>query len=306
MCVVALAAASCGHPGRPPRGGSAAPPTSVDVRPTTPGADQPVTSTLSTITDERPGIPATIGPFRLIGATLVLGPASDEGLATVARAGGTEIVYTGSLTVSSALAAEGWVHVGDPDGWGGWLVTPFQGEAGARTKMFEVTSPDGSLSRAVHTLQPGEADNNSFAAVSPDGLWTVSGEWGLESRFLVFPTPGLNRAYAAGSPLPLASTIQLDRAVTDVQGCAFTNAIQMLCDEDAGELVEVNLDRPLDGDNVDPAEVAAIGPLPMSGSCPGTYEPEGVDVDRALGQLRVEISQPGACNLFTAVYEYRL
>lgn len=51
--------------------------------------------------------------------------------------------------------------------------------------------------------------------------------------------------------------------------------------------------------------VRDVGPLPEVGGCAGAYEPEGVDVDRSLGQLRVEISQPGPCNLLTQVYEYR-
>jgi hypothetical protein len=235
----------------------------------------------------------------------VPGPYSDQGIATVSQISGrTKIVYTGSLTITKALQAQGWNHVGDPDGWNGWLVTPFQGGPHTNAKLFQVRAPHGAVSLAVHSLTPGEETNNSFAAVTPDGLWTVSGEWGAERRLLVFPTPLINPSSSAGSPLLLAGTIALLQPVTDLQGCAFTSSTNILC-TDANDLLELQLDDPIQPDHMPSATVHTIGSIPEVGGCQGAYEPEGIDVDRALGQLRIEVSQPGICNLLTQVYEYR-
>jgi hypothetical protein len=236
----------------------------------------------------------------------VPGPASDEGVATVTGPDGPRLVYAGSADLTAKRVEAGWVHVGDPDGWAGWLVTPFQGPTAASPKMYEVTAPNGMVTDAVHPLDPGEKFNNSFAAVSPDGRWTVSGEWGIETRFLVFPTPVLNHTYVVGSPLPVATTIRLEPPLAYVQGCAFATDTDLLCDENVGRLVQVRLASPLAAGSVDVGRVTEVGPLSLNGSCHGTYEPEGVDVDRAAGILRVEVNQPGVCALFTVVYEYHL
>jgi hypothetical protein len=37
----------------------------------------------------------------------------------------------------------------------------------------------------------------------------------------------------------------------------------------------------------------------------GPFGPEGVDYDTTTGVLRVEITQPGVCEVATTVYEYR-
>lgn len=262
-------------------------------------------SSLPVLGVQTAGVPAGLGSWRLVARTEVPGPFSDQGLATVSRPGeGTEIVYAGTTNVNQGLRAKGWDHVGDPDGWNGWLVTPFQGGPGSPAKMFEVESPGGTITTAVHPLVAGEQPNNSFAAVTPDGQWTVSGEWGVERRMLVFPTPAVNRGYPVGQPLPLAATIHLDRTVSDVQGCAFATATTLLC-SDPSDLVEIDLDRPVQAASPVTGSVRSVGPLPEVGGCAGPYEPEGVDVDRSLQQLRVEISQPGPCNLVTQVYEYR-
>lgn len=257
------------------------------------------------LTAQTAGVAPTLGPWALVGRTDVPGAWSDQGLATVTRpGGGSQIDYAGTLTVSSALEAGGWSHVGDPDGWGGWLVTPFQGGPGSRSKMFEVSAPDGAVTRAVHPLAPGELANNSFAAVTPDGQWTVSAEWGTESRLLVFPTPMINPAYSPGAPLPLAATIHLREPVSDLQGCAFATATSLMC-SGSSDLLEIDLDQPIQPGYYLSATVHALGPLPEGGTCQGTYEPEGVDIDRALHQLRVEMTQSGVCALFTQVYQYR-
>jgi hypothetical protein len=261
-----------------------------------------VVSSLPVLHGQVTGVPATLGPWILVGRTYVPGPFSDQGLATVREADDqTQIVYSGTLTVTRALRAEGWDHVGDPDGWNGWLVSPFQGDAGA--KMFEVTAPSGAVTQAVHALVPGEDASNSFAAVTPDGQWTVSAEWGLERRLLVFPTPVINRSYATARNLPLAATITLQQPVDDLQGCAFATATSLVC-TDADDLLDVELNRPVQPAAQLSAMVRAVGALPEVGGCQGGYEPEGVDIDRARQQLRIEISQPGICNALTQVYEY--
>ncbi|HET9075986.1 MAG TPA: hypothetical protein VFN68_03565 [Acidimicrobiales bacterium] len=251
-----------------------------------------------------------------MGRTDVFGPGSNQGLATVTGSdGATRTVYTGSLTISAALRAAGWVHVGDPDSWHGWLVEPFQGPDGATAKMFRVTSPQGRITDAVHPLSPGEAANNSFAAVTPDGQWTVSGEWGEEDRLLVFPTPVVNTATRPGSPLPLSGTIALDRPVRDVQGCAFVSSTRLVCASSdpatdlwpvPDPLLQIDLAGPLSATSAGgPARVTLLGPIPLISPCPGTYEPEGVDMDRVTGILSLEVAPPGVCRLVTQVYRYR-
>ena len=51
--------------------------------------------------------------------------------------------------------------------------------------------------------------------------------------------------------------------------------------------------------------VTDLGSIPQSSICSGTFEPEGVDYDPAAGVLRVEITQPGVCEVATTVYEYK-
>lgn len=276
---------------------------------TTSTTGPPVATTLP------PGVPTGIGPWRLAGRTEVLGAFSDQGLATVARPGrAATVAYRGTLTVTGSLERQGWDHVGDPDSWQGWLVEPFQGGPGATAKMFRVTSPDGSVTEAVHPLVAGEAANNSFAAVSPDGRWTVSAEWGTESRLLVYPTPVVNPGAPPGRPLPLAGTISLDRAVRDLQGCAFASSTRLVCaDSDPSsdlwpepdQVLQVDLAGPLSGSSTS-ARVTMLGQVPMTSGCTGPYEPEGVDIDRPDGLLRLTVAPPGICNLYTQVYEYRL
>ena len=271
------------------------------------------------------GVAARLGPWALAGRSEVLGPWSDQGLATVAGAGGraATIVYRGALSVDRTLAAQGWNHVGDPDSWHGWVVDPFQGGPGATAKMFRFTGPGraGPVTEAVHPLIAGEAANNSFAAVSPDGRWLVSGEWGDETRLLVFPGPAALHPAGGQVPLPLSGVITLDRTVRDVQGCAFASATALVCStsDPGADLWPVpdqvlRIDLPATG----PAgwtprwtpgkavgRVSLIGQVPMTGACAGTYEPEGVDVDRATGELRLAVAPPPSCALFTQVYEYR-
>ena len=94
------------------------------------------------------------------------GPYSDQGLATVSPAPGPDSDRRRREPVHPRGLAGGhrWNHVGDADGWNGWLVNPFQGGAGARAKLFHVAAPGGGVTRALHPLVPGEQTNNSFAA----------------------------------------------------------------------------------------------------------------------------------------------
>lgn len=92
--------------------------------------------------------------------------------------------------------------------------------------------------------------------------------------------------------------------MSDLQGCAFATSTVLMC-SDSSDLLEIDLDGPVDPRHHLSATVHALGALPEVSNCEGPFEPEGVDVDRARRRLRVEILQPGACNLFTQVYEYR-
>lgn len=310
-----VTAASCGgtpnrsagpSAGRPAGPEAPRPPEGSSI---THGAVAPGTefSSLPVLTDANlAGIPPSLGSWVLTGRTEVAGPYADQGVATVDRPGGrTEIVYTGTLTVTRELQAHGWTHVGDPDGWNGWLVEPFQGGPGTTAKMFRVTSPDGTVTQRMHPLAPGEAPNNSFAAVSPDGMWIVSGEWGTERRLLVLPMPGVNPAAPALGPLPLSGTVTLNEPVANLQGCAFSTATRLLC-TDAAQVLELDLDRPVGGLGQQLARVRPLGPVPMYSDCQGTYEPEGLDVERVRRELRIEVAPPRPCNVLMQVYEYRL
>src|SRR5258708_5073913 len=75
----------------------------------------------------------------------------------------------------------------------GYYVEPYQAASG-NARMFRVQAPGGAWSESVHALSPGEALNNSFDTISPNGSWMVSGEWGTMNRLLVFPTPGVTPA----------------------------------------------------------------------------------------------------------------
>ena len=54
----------------------------------------------------------------------------------------------------------------------------------------------------------------SFAAVSPDSQWMVSGEWGVMSHLRVYPTPYFNPATSPnGGSLTLSGSITLHTPV---------------------------------------------------------------------------------------------
>ncbi|MEV8566213.1 hypothetical protein AB0436_11665 [Streptomyces sp. NPDC051322] len=226
-----------------------------------------------------------------------------EGLAS--RADGS-LLFRGLASIPVALRVKGWNHVGDPDIAQGDTFDAYQGGDGATSKMYAVTTSDGRRYEYVHPLDPGEKLNNSFATVSPDTQWLVSGEWGDQDRLQVFPTPLLNPATPrTGGALSQAGRITLDRTVSDIQACDFVSGTRLVCvSDDAGkDLLQVDLPHPLDGTAVT-GTVTTLLQLPTRSICSGTFEAEGVDYDAGSGTLRAEVVQPGVCAVSTTVYSY--
>ncbi|MFD8303828.1 hypothetical protein ACFV29_15980 [Streptomyces sp. NPDC059690] len=229
-----------------------------------------------------------------------------QGLTSVEVPAGSPNRYTGIGTIPVSVSSRGWNHVGDPDASStGYYVEPYQADSGT-AKMFRVQAPGGAWSEYAHTLGSGEALNNSWVAISPDGQWMLSGEYGTMSRFLVFPTPGVNAATSPSANLPQVSTVVLDHAVRDVQGCDFVTATRLLCasDDPAGTLfgitkplLQVDLSAAANGTSDVPGHVTALRQLPLRSSCSGTFEAEGIDYDRRDGTLRVIVVSPGFCVL---------
>ncbi|MFE3035078.1 hypothetical protein ACFXKY_25950 [Streptomyces canus] len=229
-----------------------------------------------------------------------------QGLTSVEVPAGAANRYTGIGTIPIGVSSRGWNHVGDPDAtYDGHYVEPYQADSGT-AKMYRVQAPNGTWSEYVHTLSPGEALNNSWVAVSPDGQWMLSGEWGTMTRFLVFPTPGVNASTSPSANLPQAATVTLDHAVRDVQGCDFLSATQLLCssDDPAGTLfgytkplLQIDLSAAPTGSANVTGHVTALRQLPLRSGCSGTFEVEGIDYDRRTGTLRVIVISPGFCVL---------
>ncbi|MDQ6839952.1 MAG: hypothetical protein M3137_16900 [Actinomycetota bacterium] len=263
---------------------------------------------------QAPGAATTsqLGPWHLIGHEARPGLVSDQGVTTTDSP--PSVVYRGVLTIPQAVGAQGWAHVGDPDSWHGNIVDAFQGLPGATAKLFVVTSPGGTRHSYTHPLDPGELLNNSFVAVSPDGQWMVSGEFGVMDRLLVLPMPGVNPARSgADGSLARVGDILLDHRVSDVQGCDFVAATRLLCaTNDPGtalwptdrQLLEVDLTGGLNG-RPTTAHVSDLGALPQQSTCAGTFETEGIDYDPGTAVLRVEVVPPAPCDEVTTVYQYR-
>ena len=238
-----------------------------------------------------------------------------EGVATVSQHGLKSYeLYRGLASVPSNLKAEGWAHIGDPDSANGYIFDAYQGPSSGMSKMFLVTTPSGQSLEYLHALVPGELYNNSFATVSPNRQWMISGEWGTMSHLQIYPTPLLNHKTSSdGGALRLDGYIKLDHKVNDVQGCDFVTTVRLVCasDDDSRTLfpnekplVEVDLQTALHGSSVK-GHVVDLGSIPQESSCSGTFEAEGVDFDRSGDILRVEVIQPGSCILNTTVYEYK-
>ncbi|MET9908131.1 hypothetical protein ABZZ74_15115 [Streptomyces sp. NPDC006476] len=229
-----------------------------------------------------------------------------QGLTSVEVPAGSPNRYTGIGTIPVSVSSRGWNHVGDPDAsYNGYYVEPYQADSGT-AKMYRVQAPGGGWSEYVHTLSPGEALNNSWDAISPDGQWMLSGEYGTMTRFLVFPTPGVNASTAPSANLPQVATVNLDHAVRDVQGCDFSGPTTVLCssDDPAGTLfgitkplLQVDLSAAPNGTSDVSGHVTALRQLPLRSGCSGTFEAEGIDYDRRDGTLRVIVVSPGFCVL---------
>ncbi|MER7837641.1 hypothetical protein ABTY98_17460 [Streptomyces sp. NPDC096040] len=228
-----------------------------------------------------------------------------QGLTSVEVPANSANRYTGVGTIPLSVSSRGWNHVGDPDeSYDGYYVEPYQADSGT-AKMYRVQAPGGTWSEYVHTLASGEALNNSWDAISPDGQYMLSGEYGTMTRFLVFPTPGVNKSTSPSANLPLASVVNLDHAVRDVQGCDFSGATTLLCSSDDPDgslfgytkpLLQIDLSAQPGSADVT-GHVTALRQLPLRSSCSGTFEAEGIDYDRRTGTLRVIVMSPGFCIL---------
>jgi hypothetical protein len=242
-----------------------------------------------------------VGPWTPIGSDRARPLDESQGLATVVRPDGSFIRYTGSGTIPADDSARGWTHVGDPGSRLGYYVEPYQSDRNG-AKMFRVQAPDGTWAEYVHTLESGEAANNSFATLSMDGRWLVSGEWGTMDCLLGYPSPGI----AVTDPttnLPYAFAIRLDHPVRDVQGCDFTSDTRLLCSSDDPDgslfgvtkpLLQIDLAAAPAGADVT-GHVTALGQLPRESACSGSFEVEGMDYDERDGTLRVVVMSPGVC-----------
>ncbi|MGW3818408.1 hypothetical protein [Streptomyces sp. NPDC005046] len=265
-----------------------------------------VTLTTAAVLSVATGTPASAADtWNEVGSDRADPLTESQGLTSVEVPAGSPNHYTGIGTIPTGVSSRGWNHVGDPDAsYNGYYIEPYQSDSGA-SKMFRVQAPGGAWSEYVHALSAGETLNNSFVTIAPSGSWMVSGEYGTMNRLLVFPTPGVNPATSPAANLPQASTINLDHAVRDVQGCDFVTATRLLCssDDPAGTLfgmtkplLQIDLSGEPGGSDVS-GHVTALRQLPLRSSCSGTFEAEGIDYDRRTGTLRVIVVSPGFCVL---------
>ena len=259
-----------------------------------------------------PGLAQAVTGWTVVGQDQARALDESQGLATIVRPSGTTIRYTGIGTIPADLNTQGWNHIGDPGSAQGWYVEPYQRDDRGG-KLFRVQAPDGTWANYKHALESWEANNNSFAAVSPDARWLVAGEYGTMDRLLVHPMPGAVFTDPAQN-LPFASAIRLDHPVRDVQGCDFQTATRLLCssDDPAGTLfgttkplLQVDLSGPLAGSDVS-GHVTSLGQLPLKSGCSGTFEVEGLDFDERDNTLRVVVMSPSICILFDSMtYRFR-
>ena len=263
-----------------------------------------------------------VGPWELLDRRYKFKKLAGQGLTTVIADGRPTVLYRGDWSIPKRLRAQDWVHIGDPGSWGGYVFDAYQGRHGTRSKLYEVITPVGDRYEYNHpldtTLDPPELFNNSFAAVSPDGRWTVSGEWGATKRLLVFPTPLLNSATPrTGGVLGLAGTIELDKTVRNVQGAVFIAERTLLCaTDDQGkdaptlwpvprQLLAITLAEGLD-ELPARASVECVGSLPRPRVGIGACEVEGIDYQPTTGDLRVDIVPLFPLNqLLTVIYRFR-
>lgn len=246
---------------------------------------------------------STLGPWHLVGALSPLAILSGQGVTT--DMDGAPI-FRGRASIPPDLLLQGWDHIGDPDAHGPYLVDALQGPE--NSKLFSVTA-NGARTDYPHPLAEGELMNNSFATISPDGQWLVSGEWETMQRLLVFPMPQLNPAAPTpGQPLPPPLPIELDHPVRDLQGCDFVTATQLLCASNdptttlwptPRPLLQLDLTHPLNGQPVT-ATVHSLGPLPQQSPCTGEFEVEGINVHNS--RMLVGLIAPKPCGSIAATY----
>ena len=251
------------------------------------------------------------GPTRPFTPRSTLSSATaDQGLATVLVGHDGRMVATtvtrGHGSIPTGLRAAGWVHIGDPAGYGPRVFDAYQAGPDARAKLFTVSAGRGPATRLFHRLVRGESFHNSFAAVAPGGRLLVAGEWGTESRLLVFALPS---TLVPGSTrnLRLTGIIALSHPMRDVQGCAFRTATALLCStNDPGtdlfpvprQLILVRLGG-TPGPGVTPARPVLVTAVPDQTICRGeTGEVEGIDVAGTL--IRVLINAP--CRPLTQLF----
>lgn len=259
----------------------------------------------------RTGASTTAGPWTQVGSYSQPTLTSGQGLAFVQRATGQSVIYRGNASIPFRLYLQGWQHIGDPGAWRGYVVDAYQGASTGTSKLFEITTPTGQRIDLLHPLASREQYNNSFATISPDGKWLVSGEWNDMTRLLVFRMPPLTSGMASSGTLRLAGTIALDHVVRNVQGCDFVTAQQLLCSSDEGDTDLFGVSRPLLqvdlatalGPNTS-GTVTALGGLPQVSICSGTFETEGIGY-AAPNDLRVEMIPPSPCSISTTVYQFR-
>jgi hypothetical protein len=261
-----------------------------------------------------------IGPWVLVDTQWKRKGDANQGVVTLTSPSGgpSRLVFRGENSIAPDLRVKGWDHIGAPGAWGGVIVDAYQRSgAPVSSKLFRVTAPQNQRTDFEHALVAApfrELPNNSFAAISPDGQWLVSGEWFELDRFLVFPTPTVNaNAPAAGQDLKLASTINLAHKVRNVQGAVFLDDTTLLCstnDNDASggaplwggvlrQLLQVELAAPLPGTS-QPATVECVGPIPSPAPGIGQPEVEGIDFDRQTGDLRIVVVPPPPASAFLA------
>ncbi|WP_409060744.1 hypothetical protein [Streptomyces sp. SYP-A7185] len=267
-----------------------------------------VSATAGASADSAPRSP---GGWQESGVSSVNSLTGSQGLAS--RADGS-LLYRGLASIPLDLRAKGWGHIGDPDIAAGHTFDAYQGGDDAQSKMYAVTTPGGKRYLYEHRLDAGEKLNNSFAAVSPDDQWLVSGEWGDQNRLQVFPAPLLNSSTPpTGGALPQAGQISLDKPVRDIQGCDFVSATRLVCaSNDASKelwpqdrpVLQVDLPHALDGKQVT-GTVTSLFAAPQRSICRGTFETEGVDYDSPRRTLRVEVVPPAPCLVTTSVYAYK-
>jgi hypothetical protein len=279
------------------------------------GVSSPASATAPAHEREATGLQAGITGWTAVGSydenTLLAG----EGVTTVfGSRRRTHELYRGLESIPSALKAQGWAHIGDPDSLHGYVFDAYQGPSSGDSKMFLVTAPSGKTVEYVHKLVPGELYNNSFVTISPNSQWMVAGEWETMSHLQIYPTPLLNRrSPARGGSLQLAGYVKLDHKINNIQGCDFVTPVRLICASDddsralfrnARPLLEIDLVTSLHGTSVK-GHVVDLGSIPQESACAGTFEAEGVDFATSTDVLRVEVIQPGSCILKTTIYKYR-